>query len=111
MVTGITNVTADAVVEYTQYFSGQYVIEDTNNPGNNDSSQPPEYFSIGTMGMCDAATDCANMGGVDDYFSFDLHYLASNATWECVLFYNANTSPNYFNVSNLDACLSFGFSS
>ena len=51
------------------------------------------------------------MSAIDDYDSFDLHYLASNATWECVLFFDPNDKAEYFNVSDPDACLTFGYSS
>ena len=66
--------------------------------------------------MCDAASNCVATGDsattyADDiYYSFDLHYLASNATWECVLYFNPNENASYFNVANSDACLSFGYS-
>ena len=66
--------------------------------------------------MCDAAGNCANLADTasstedDVYYSFDLHYLASNATWECVLYFDPNTDATYFNVTDPDACLAFGFS-
>ena len=66
--------------------------------------------------MCDAATNCVNLADsatsdIDSvYYSFDLHYLASNETWECVLYYDYNTDANYFDVADSDACLAFGFS-
>lgn len=66
--------------------------------------------------MCDAATNCATMADSATstydqvYLSFDLHYLASNGTWECVLYYDSNSDASYFSVADSDACLSFGFS-
>ena len=91
------------------------MIENTMNPGNDfPDTYPPIYVSItGTYDMCSAASDCAQLGANQNpgpYYSFDLHYLASNATWECVLYYDPNSDPTYFNVVDSDACLSFGFS-
>ncbi len=66
--------------------------------------------------MCDAATNCVNMAdsanSTDDtvYYSFDLHYLASSGTWECVLYFDYNTDASYFNVADSDVCLAVGFS-
>ena len=102
---------------YSQFYSGQYFIEDTNNPGNDRSDFPPIYNSLpGTLDMCSAASDCANLADTavseleNVYYSFDLHYLASNATWECVLYFDPNPDRSYFSVADSDACLSFGFS-
>ena len=69
----------------------------------------------GTLSMCDAVSECASIADAPSsndysvYYSFDLHYLASNASWECVLYYDPNTDPSYFNVADLDACLTFGY--
>lgn len=60
--------------------------------------------------MCDAATSCAETGDSQGYLSFDLHYLISNSSWECVLYYDPNQDASYFNVADSDAYLSFGFS-
>lgn len=67
--------------------------------------------------MCDAASNCvavadsSNTTADDLYYSFDLHYIASNATWVCALYFNPNDNASYFNVADSDACLSFGYSS
>lgn len=90
------------------------MIENTQNPGNDfPGTYPPIYGSIsGTFDMCSAASNCAQLGANQNpiYYSFDLHYLASNATWECVLYYDPNSDATYFNVVDSDACLAFGFS-
>ena len=99
---------------YDQYYSGQYFIENTDNPGNDDPvGQPPIYTSLpGNLTMCEAAELCATtaMESWDGYFSFDLHYLCSNNTWECVDYYDYNTDASYFNVPDPDAVFVVGFS-
>ena len=103
---------------YVEYFSGQQLIESIDNDGNdNPSEYPPIYNSMsGDLEMCDAANKCANLANpqVDDdqnvYLSFDLHYLQSNGTWECVLYYDPNTDARAFNVSEPDATFAFGYS-
>lgn len=105
-------------VTYTQYYSGQNFIENYANPGNDVvSTFPPIYNSMsGALDMCDVVNGCANIAdaitSTNDtvYYSFDVHYLASNGTWECVLYYDPNTDPSYFNVADADVCISFGFS-
>ena len=102
---------------YSEYYSGKYFVESTNNPANDNSSVPPVYNSIpGNLDTCSAVADCANIADSATsnpdtvYFSFDLHYLASNATWECVLYYDNTTDASSFNVMDPDACLAFGYS-
>ena len=98
---------------YAQYYSGQYFIENTDNAGNDDPlGQPPIYTSIsGDLDMCAAAEQCAiqAMESWDGYLSFDLHYLCSNNTWECVDYYDSNDDPSAFNVPDPDAVAVFGF--
>ena len=67
--------------------------------------------------MCDAATECADLANNPNssdiysiYYSFDLHYLVSNGTWECVLYWDPNADATYFNVSDPDAIFTFGYS-
>ena len=70
----------------------------------------------GSLQTCDAATDCAaladgtNSTGGSVYYSFDLHFLASNASWECVLYYDPNNDTADFNVVYPDSCLTLGYS-
>jgi len=48
-------------------------------------------------------------GDPDIYDSFDLHYLASEAVWECVQYYDPNNDPGYFNVVNPDVEVVYGY--
>lgn len=100
---------------YYQYFSGQYVIENTDNPGNDDPDYPPVTMEYpGTLDMCDAAQLCADNAETEPgsvYSSFDLHYLCSNASWVCVAYYDPSNDPSYFNVPDNDAIYAFGFES
>ena len=64
--------------------------------------------------MCDAAQQCADLtvSDRDDeayYKSFDLHYLCSNNTWECVQYYDFNFDTSAFNVPDSDAVAVFGY--
>ena len=105
-------------VTYDEYYVGQYRIENFTNPGNDDQSHPPIYSPMsGLLDMCDAAKNCAQIADTASadnssvYTSFDLHYLTSNGTWECVLYFDPNQDSTFFNVVDPDACISFGFSS
>lgn len=66
----------------------------------------------GTLAAGDAIQNCANKAAVDTnvYYSFDLHYVNSNMTWECVQYYNNQTSAAAFNVANADVGVAYGYS-
>lgn len=98
---------------YYQCYSGQYVIENTDNGGNDDPTDyPPVTFEYaGMLDMCDAAQLCADNAQATPgvYQSFDLHYLCSAEMWECVAYYDPNDDTSYFDVPDSDALYTFGF--
>lgn len=80
------------------------------NPGN--IVIAPETVEYpGTLGFCGALQQCANAAAVYPTvaYSFDIHYLIAEQVWQCVLFYEINPDPSYFNVANSDVGLAFGY--
>ena len=98
---------------YFEYYSGQYVIENTDNQGNYDPTDyPPVTTELpGTLDMCDAASLCAEFAATSPsvYESFDLHYLCSTEMWECVAYFGSTEDTSGFDVPDSDALYTFGF--
>jgi hypothetical protein len=93
----------------TQIFAGTGTTERTNNPANRltiDISTLP-----GTLSDCDAVKACANT--VVNYnwvdLSFDLHYTTSNASWECVGYFDHTAATSDFNITNPDVANASGY--
>lgn len=99
----------DEPVTYRQYFEGIAVTEDTNNPGN-DFQTPVTVTYDGTEPKCSAAASCASVGGVANYFSFDLHKFESLNKWQCVLYFDSNRDAAYFDQANGDVVEVYGYS-
>lgn len=99
---------------YIQYFSGYGVKENTNNPGNDDPTDvPPVTTTYAATNNCNAVQTCAAFLAGGDYYiyqSFDVHHLANENEWECVIYYDQNTDPSYFNVQDADVGAAYGYS-
>jgi hypothetical protein len=100
--------------KYTRYYKGSGFTENHNNPGNpgDSSSRPPVTTNYpATQDICTVAINCAAYAITlpEVYFSYDLHFLTSQNLWECVLFYNVNSDPGYFNVPNGDVSVGVGY--
>jgi len=102
------------ILVYSVYYAGSGFTENTNNPGNDypDLNPPITTTFPGTTDPCTAIQGCAQNSVHDPgaYYSFDLHYLASTQEWECVSYYDQNTAPSYYNVSNPDVVIAYGYS-
>ena len=75
--------------------------------------KPPSNSTLsGTLAVGDAIQACADKsaGDSDTYFSFDLHYVSSNMTWECVQYYDSQSDATAFNVANADVRVAYGYS-
>lgn len=94
-------------VVYKQYFSGNGVTLDPQNPGNN-YNDPITVAYGGTR--CEAATHCANVGATANYYSFDLHYLNDQKQWQCVLYFEGNRDATYFDVVDGNVGEAYGYS-
>lgn len=111
----------DYDVSYTLYYQGTCVIENTNNGGNSDPANSPPLYSNITGSYdnpCDAIQQCAQLITTNPYtvlfdpevwYSFDVHYVQSNASWVCVQYYTQNTDVSAFNVPSDDVLLTYGF--
>ena len=73
---------------------------------------PSNSSLSGSLAVGDAIQACANKAGGDSniYYSFDLHYVSSNSTWECVQYYDSNSDATAFNVANADVSVAYGYS-
>jgi hypothetical protein len=98
---------------YIRYYKGSSFTENYNNPGNvGVSNFPPVVQNYpASQDVCTATTNCAAEASIlpEIYYSFDLYFLTSQNQWECVLFYNGNSDPSYFNVPNSDAAMGYGY--
>lgn len=94
------------MLDYTIYFDGTGVTENTANPGNTGLiTLAPETFTFpGDLSLCAAAEKCAGQGTLLGllklFYSFDLHFVETACEWECVLYSGANTNATYFDVAN-----------
>ena len=73
---------------------------------------PSNSSLSGSLAVGDAIQACANKAGGDTniYYSFDLHYVSSNSTWECVQYYDSNMDATAFSVANADVPVAYGYS-
>ena len=103
--------------EYDLLYTGSGYTIDINNPGNY-PEHPPIYQTYpGILTTCAAAQQCADDAHAvrpDSYLAFDLHYLSSKQSWECIQFYYhpypASNGARYFTVQNDDAVAVFYYS-
>jgi len=108
------------VLTLTNYFSGEDLTENVNNPGNllNGLLSRTVVEFPSTITACDAVSRCSNEGSLLGLAnvpqSFDLHLVESAndgcSAWECVLYGGANTDDSQFNVRNDSIKTVFGYS-
>lgn len=100
-------------VSYTRYYIGYGFTENTNNPGNDNAAEPPQTTTIaGSPTSCEAAAESCQAYAYaipGSYFTYDLHYLQSKGLWECVVYWDPNQDPSYFNVANADVAEGYGY--
>ena len=92
------------------YFAGQGLTETENNPGN--LGYTPRYRNLpGVLSTCDAINACAVQASLypGTAWSFDVHLLVSAQTWQCVIYYDWNKNPGFYNVANCDVSQSYGY--
>jgi hypothetical protein len=100
---------------YKEFFSGNGVTESLSTPANSAKHLAVTY-ELPDTDACAALQDCATKADPATgtyYESFDLHYLESEGTWECVVYYgkqNATANARYFNVTDADVGTVYGFS-
>jgi len=109
------NASGQTAFPYNLIYYGACVAERTDNKGNDFPLDfPPIYTTIaGTLDdPCSALQACVDSayGQPVNYYSFDLHYLASNQTWECVQYYDGNVDPTDWSVPNSDILAGYGYS-
>ena len=117
---------------FAQFYAGSGFTEDPSSPVNvNAATFPPiRLYMAGSVSLCDAASQCGSAALNQEfnttsppsarvnYFSIDLHYLSSQAQWECVQYqgnygtygYGGGGDGTYFNVSNPDVSAGYGYS-
>ena len=98
---------------YKLYYQGSGYTESPNNPGND----PPNFPSItnqlnSSLSACAAVRECAQLCFHDEgiFYSFDLHFRRSTQLWECVQYFNWNEDAGYFNVTDSDVLVGYGYS-
>jgi len=105
-----THVTVPPGETWYVYFAGQGLTENTDNPGN--VGYVPETVDFpGDLSACEAIQQCANAAQIypGTAWSFDIHFLVIEQTWECVIYYDFNLNPGFFNVENCDVSQSYGY--
>jgi hypothetical protein len=92
------------------YFAGQGVTETPDNPGNSGYFPATTDFP-GNLTTCEAIQECAIQAALypNTAWSFDIHLLVTEQIWECVVYYEWNLNPGFFNVENCDVSQAYGY--
>ena len=105
---------------YSMVFHGTGVRENANNPGNFFAPPQTTQLPVNSDTSCSAVNDtvsqCAAYAEAmfyalgNDYDSFDVHFLIAQSAWECVVYYDYQTSTAYFNVPDSNIDIVYGYS-